>query len=124
PVRIRRPPQPVGAVGAHHYTSCHHLSSTSYPISSISCSPPLRPPPSFPTRRSSDLSRPGGDPRGDPRRPARAHRAHQRRAEAARSEEHTSELQSRVDLVCRLLLEKKKQADELKGERRNQEGEV
>src|SRR5699024_8054156 len=27
---------------------------------------------------------------------------------AARSEEHTSELQSRFDLVCRLLLEKKK----------------
>src|SRR6266849_3475262 len=30
------------------------------------------------------------------------------RADARRSEEHTSELQSRVDLVCRLLLEKKK----------------
>src|SRR5438067_7178922 len=29
-------------------------------------------------------------------------------AEAERSEEHTSELQSRFDLVCRLLLEKKK----------------
>src|SRR5438105_10765691 len=29
-------------------------------------------------------------------------------AEQERSEEHTSELQSRVDLVCRLLLEKKK----------------
>src|SRR5438105_12164545 len=29
-----------------------------------------------------------------------------------RSEEHTSELQSRVDLVCRLLLEKKKKDDE------------
>src|SRR5216683_80262 len=29
---------------------------------------------------------------------------------AARSEEHTSELQSRSDRVCRLLLEKKKQA--------------
>src|SRR5699024_12275114 len=28
---------------------------------------------------------------------------------ASRSEEHTSELQSRFDLVCRLLLEKKKQ---------------
>src|SRR5215211_9146984 len=28
--------------------------------------------------------------------------------EAARSEEHTSELQSHSDLVCRLLLEKKK----------------
>src|SRR5438105_10763667 len=31
-----------------------------------------------------------------------------RSAPAPRSEEHTSELQSRVDLVCRLLLEKKK----------------
>src|SRR2546422_4855523 len=31
-----------------------------------------------------------------------------RRAGAARSEEHTSELQSRLHLVCRLLLEKKK----------------
>src|SRR5699024_11880253 len=30
--------------------------------------------------------------------------------EYARSEEHTSELQSRFDLVCRLLLEKKKKA--------------
>src|SRR5699024_12094225 len=30
---------------------------------------------------------------------------------AFRSEEHTSELQSRFDLVCRLLLEKKKQTD-------------
>src|SRR5699024_12463652 len=29
-------------------------------------------------------------------------------AEVKRSEEHTSELQSRFDLVCRLLLEKKK----------------
>src|SRR5207247_10150302 len=31
-----------------------------------------------------------------------------RKPHARRSEEHTSELQSRVDLVCRLLLEKKK----------------
>src|SRR5437868_10690635 len=30
-----------------------------------------------------------------------------RRARRTRSEEHTSELQSRFDLVCRLLLEKK-----------------
>src|SRR4051812_49954885 len=29
-----------------------------------------------------------------------------------RSEEHTSELQSHVNLVCRLLLEKKKRADQ------------
>src|SRR5690349_22128358 len=32
-----------------------------------------------------------------------------RRAATDRSEEHTSELQSRRDLVCRLLLEKKKE---------------
>src|SRR2546422_5970134 len=31
-------------------------------------------------------------------------------ASSARSEEHTSELQSRLHLVCRLLLEKKKEA--------------
>src|SRR5207247_10740447 len=34
-------------------------------------------------------------------------RGHRRRNQRLRSEEHTSELQSRVDLVCRLLLEKK-----------------
>src|SRR2546428_3848565 len=34
-------------------------------------------------------------------------------ANATRSEEHTSELQSRSDLVCRLLLEKKKKNIEL-----------
>src|SRR5690349_23390109 len=39
--------------------------------------------------------------------PARA-RAIRCRAVGPRSEEHTSELQSRRDLVCRLLLEKKK----------------
>src|SRR5438105_11799907 len=35
---------------------------------------------------------------------------------AERSEEHTSELQSRVDLVCRLLLEKKKKKINYKNE--------
>src|SRR5438067_4864781 len=34
-----------------------------------------------------------------------------RSAMMMRSEEHTSELQSRFDLVCRLLLEKKKEND-------------
>src|SRR5690242_21934688 len=39
----------------------------------------------------------------------RCERAHHRHARGvARSEEHTSELQSHVNLVCRLLLEKKK----------------
>src|SRR5256885_10959175 len=36
----------------------------------------------------------------------------QRSAQASRSEEHTSELQSPCNLVCRLLLEKKKRNDE------------
>src|SRR5438067_9772354 len=36
------------------------------------------------------------------------HRRAMAHAAAERSEEHTSELQSRFDLVCRLLLEKKK----------------
>src|SRR5260370_4634035 len=33
----------------------------------------------------------------------------------ARSEEHTSELQSHLNLVCRLLLEKKKEAQQVRG---------
>src|SRR5260221_1655702 len=39
--------------------------------------------------------------------PAPHHRAEDRGGAGARSEEHTSELQSHSDLVCRLLLEKK-----------------
>src|SRR2546429_9110860 len=42
----------------------------------------------------------------DPRAPRSAHPEGLRRS--TRSEEHTSELQSRLHLVCRLLLEKKK----------------
>src|SRR5438067_10016656 len=44
-----------------------------------------------------------GEPRAELRRAQRDHDG-----PATRSEEHTSELQSRFDLVCRLLLEKKK----------------
>src|SRR2546427_5469108 len=41
--------------------------------------------------------------------PDAVHRGHTRRCRGmARSEEHTSELQSQSNLVCRLLLEKKK----------------
>src|SRR5437870_8208669 len=63
---------------------------------------------SFPTRRSSDLST-GRRERIHPN--ARLHVCDLRDARLAhveRSEEHTSELQSRGHLVCRLLLEKKK----------------
>src|SRR5438105_12026829 len=41
--------------------------------------------------------------------------SHWRRRQCDRSEEHTSELQSRVDLVCRLLLEKKKHTSTPRG---------
>src|SRR5437868_11435413 len=85
---------------------------------------------SFPTRRSSDLSpmsvsvpftpdnTHGRGAEGAVRQaPTRARsiaprysdarRLHGDRSAPARSEEHTSELQSRFELVCRLLLEKK-----------------
>src|SRR5690606_39382895 len=41
------------------------------------------------------------------------HPHHEERPCRSRSEEHTSELQSRENLVCRLLLEKKKKAVDL-----------
>src|SRR5436309_4911097 len=72
---------------------------------------------SFPTRRSSDLHhgraqrdryrrRRDGEADGDVRGVEDPHQQRQQR-----SEEHTSELQSRENLVCRLLLEKKKKYD-------------
>src|SRR5699024_12099604 len=101
----------------------------------LSRSPDLRALHSFPTRRSSDLTRadaaghksfvqfaidvqqsaqPGANAGTDVRawpflaRRATAGQRDNRRHRFDRSEEHTSELQSRFDLVCRLLLEKKK----------------
>src|SRR5690348_18025545 len=67
---------------------------------------------SFPTRRSSDLATRYSCAASCWNRSSTAHswksvRASCRRA-WRRSEEHTSELQSPVHLVCRLLLEKKK----------------
>src|SRR2546428_4790857 len=48
---------------------------------------------------------------GQPRvsQAVRLERLHPRHLNSPRSEEHTSELQSRSDIVCRPLLEKKKQ---------------
>src|SRR5437667_557429 len=69
-----------------------------------------RPPRStlFPTRRSSDLRRQALDDAHDLVAHHTGGRHRLCRAESRRSEEHTSELQSHHDLVCRLLLEKKK----------------
>src|SRR5438067_7172258 len=61
---------------------------------------------SFPTRRSSDLYQPGI--LRTPFTPEWYANASRVDIVRNRSEEHTSELQSRFDLVCRLLLEKKK----------------
>src|SRR5207248_7064366 len=81
---------------------------------------------SFPTRRSSDLLWLGPAPQ----RPFNPNRFHYQwhwnwdygtgelgnnGIHALRSEEHTSELQSPYDLVCRLLLEKKKYITDTNG---------
>src|SRR5438445_12863158 len=75
---------------------------------------------SFPTRRSSDLERVVGEalfiPEVPPEAAVQADPPEQEVRQVQRivvlvrnrSEEHTSELQSRQYLVCRLLLEKKK----------------
>src|SRR2546426_4510333 len=58
----------------------------------------------FPRRRGSGF-RTGSRP---PPAPCSVFRSSRRRCVSTRSEEHTSELQSPCNLVCRLLLEKKK----------------
>src|SRR5438034_1002194 len=75
---------------------------------------------SFPTRRSSDLASPRNAapptvslsalPPSDraSTRPPHPAGPDARASRRGRSEEHTSELQSHSDLVCRLLLEKQK----------------
>src|SRR2546422_3776196 len=85
-----------------------------------------RPPRStlFPTRRSSDLHSSSSRWNGALEEAGLVERQLLRRAQARgrphrlvekrprdRSEEHTSELQSRLHLVCRLLLEKKKKEE-------------
>src|SRR5690606_39600762 len=80
---------------------------------------------SFPTRRSSDLVGPSSEP-GAHIGPVISKAQYERIqglidtgikegarlvAGGLRSEEHTSELQSRENLVCRLLLEKKKEKE-------------
>src|SRR5438874_13815365 len=62
----------------------------------------------------SPASRPAGDRgRAAPPPPTAPSPARDSTSDCTRSEEHTSELQSRRDLVCRLLLEKKKHPADL-----------
>src|SRR6266550_8302589 len=67
-----------------------------------------------PGARRSPGSRCGYERRGSRSAPARR---------ARRSEEHTSELQSRLHLVCRLLLEKKKKKNKKKKKKKKEEKE-
>src|SRR2546422_2111208 len=92
---IRRPPRstlfPYTTLFRSAISTCHPCSSN---LSWSGSRSDVRPR----GRRASRAAR-----RGD-----RDARSHGRSAAAPRSEEHTSELQSRLHLVCRLLLEKKK----------------
>src|SRR3712207_6882510 len=58
--------------------------------------------------RNAGLPQPADDERGEHRLAGMAIGQHRPQLGLGRSEEHTSELQSRQYLVCRLLLEKKK----------------
>src|SRR3712207_8486988 len=84
--------------------------STLFPYTTLFRSEAARPWPHGPPRADD------GEVRGHGRRPSAEVARPGRRAAvtvAPRSEEHTSELQSRQYLVCRLLLEKKKKAYKL-----------
>src|SRR5947209_13789905 len=69
-------------------------------------------------RSPAPRSRSGGSSRGRARARGGTRPIRKRPRASPRSEEHTSELQSRQYLVCRLLLEKKREEnDKLAGER-------
>src|SRR5690348_17745968 len=86
-VMIRRPPRST----LFPYTTLFRSRGGSPPSGSCRCTARRR----RPTRSAATRCRPVGSERS-------------RRCPPRRSEEHTSELQSPVHLVCRLLLEKKK----------------
>src|SRR5207237_3105944 len=81
--------------------------STLFPYTTLFRSPARRAPGS-PACSPSCGPRSTRPPRGSPWSSPPAGSSPSRRARKLRSEEHTSELQSHLNLVCRLLLEKKK----------------
>src|SRR5207302_10647365 len=109
----------------HHYPAVNLLITSPVPLILFSYSGHPLHPRSFPTRRSSDLQLllfqvgpqrlAGGTLLADEVKQVVGNLERDAQEAAvpaqgiARSEEHTSELQSRENLVCRLLLEKKKQ---------------
>src|SRR3989442_9586808 len=95
---IRRPPRST----LFPYTTLFRSNAAAARYSSES--EPRRPPP---TRHSQDHSCPA------PSRQRRTREPTGMILRVPRSEEHTSELQSRPHLVCRLLLEKKKKEQKM-----------
>src|SRR5690625_6245400 len=91
---------PVSAIsgGSRAAISSSAVERISSWVPLVSMVPPLAPPPSEAADPPSEAPEPPELPAPSEPPPA-----------AARSEEHTSELQSRGQLVCRLLLEKKHQ---------------
>src|SRR5690349_22103022 len=95
---IRRPPRST----LFPYTTLFRSSARRAATGTPSARSPTRRAPGSPSRRSRSGRR------AATRGTAGSRGAAATRCSGRRSEEHTSELQSRRDLVCRLLLEKKK----------------
>src|SRR5690606_40910538 len=99
------PPAPAVPPAAGHYGA--QRAPQPGPVGA----PPAEAPPQPPARSFTPLEDEHGNPRYGQRRPAAPQDGEERTScgsPRSRSEEHTSELQSRENLVCRLLLEKKK----------------
>src|SRR3712207_7539122 len=99
---IRRPPRSTLFPYTTLFRSCSSGPSTP---ATAGARPASAPPPAPDRRRAAGAPPPGRRPRtvGPATEPSPTEE------HPSRSEEHTSELQSRQYLVCRLLLEKKKQ---------------
>src|SRR5258707_10706666 len=85
--------------------------STLFPYTTLFRSPPVAAAAAAAGAFSSSACRPAPPAPAHAREPRYNQECLVARAWAGRSEEHTSELQSRQYLVCRLLLEKKKEKD-------------
>src|SRR5690348_18059088 len=96
---MRRPPRPTLFPYTTLFRSSGATAKTRVEVGpKLTVSPTCARPPSAPIAKTSTVVSP----------PPRTKRKRPSEEVASRSEEHTSELQSPVHLVCRLLLEKKK----------------
>src|SRR2546430_12454128 len=94
---IRRPPRST----LFPYTTLFRSALLPYPLGARTMEPEMGPAPVVPGKQVRPLAC-SADPGASPSTPCR-------------SEEHTSELQSQSNLVCRLLLEKKKSKQSTQG---------